>query len=167
MDPKLKTTLKALIASGATATVIAGALMTHFEGRVYVPHKDPVGILTVCEGHTGWGIIQGKRYTDRECDNFKAADTALAKLAVDRQVKVPISPTIEAALIDFTINKGAGALSKSSILRKLNEGDYAGSCKAYALYTKARVKGVLTWFKGLFLRSEADQWVCEYSRGAQ
>jgi len=45
---------KLLAAAGAGSLVIAGVLVTHFEpGKVRgKPYIDPVGVLTVCDGHT-------------------------------------------------------------------------------------------------------------------
>lgn len=150
-----------IAASAAGALAIAGVLVTHFEGRRYVPYLDPVGILTVCEGHTGPDIIPGKRYTDAECDVLRDADLRIAQRAVDRLVKVPVNEWQKAALIDFTFNLGEGNLAKSTLLRKLNARDYAGACREYDKWNKARVRGVLTVLKGLVLRRDAERWVCE------
>lgn len=160
---RLKTRLIAASAGGAIA--IAAVLMGWFEGRVYVPYLDPAGILTVCEGHTGRDIVPGKRYTDAECDALRDADLAIAQRAVDRLVKVPIDKWQRAALIDFTINKGQGNLATSTLLRKTNAGDYAGACREYERWNKARVRGVLTVLKGLVNRADADRWVCEGGKG--
>ncbi len=45
--------------------------------------------------------------------------------AVDRLVKVPLSPSQRDTLADLTFNIGAGRLARSSLLEKLNRGDYA------------------------------------------
>ncbi|EJI6591482.1 lysozyme, partial [Salmonella enterica] len=67
----LKTKVKALLAGGAGAVAIAAAMLgghDGLEGRRYEPYRDVVGVITVCDGHTGKDIVPGKHYTDAECD---------------------------------------------------------------------------------------------------
>jgi lysozyme len=147
-------------AAGASATVLAGILITHHEGRVYVPYRDPGrGTLTVCDGHTGPDIISNKRYTDAECDALLAKDSADAEAAVDRLVKVPISRFHKAALIDFAFNKGSGNLATSTLLRLTNEGKPDEACGEYHRWVKAGGRVL----PGLVNRAEADAWVCSLS----
>ena len=129
MPTDLKRRILSAAAAGASAAALAGILIQTQEGRVYVPYHDPGnGTLTVCDGHTGPDIIPGHRYTDAECNAFLAKDEATAERAVDRLLKVPVSRFQKAALIDFAYNKGAGNLTKSTLLRKTNAGDEAGAC---------------------------------------
>lgn len=157
----LKRSIKALVAAGASAAVIAGALIQHHEGRRYVAYADPGnGTLTVCDGHTGADIVPGKRYTDAECDALLAKDTAIAEAAVDRLVTRPIGTLQKAALMDFTYNKGAGALSRSTLLRLTNAGREDAACAEYRRWVNAGGRKL----PGLVNRADADEWVC---RGAQ
>lgn len=153
-------TLKALIASGAAAAVIAGAMIDPAEGLVHIPYRDPAGIVTVCRGHTGPDIIWDKYYTYSECAVLKAKDVAKAEAEVDRYVKVPLTPYQKAALIDFAFNKGPGNLRTSTLLRKTNARDYNGACLEYRKWVKARVHGILTILRGLVTRAQTDEWVC-------
>ncbi|WP_145531836.1 glycoside hydrolase family protein, partial [Yersinia kristensenii] len=69
MSPVLRNKIIAVSAAGALA--IAGALLggnDGLEGRKYVAYYDVVGVLTVCDGHTGKDIIPNKKYSDAECD---------------------------------------------------------------------------------------------------
>ncbi len=143
--------------AGAGAAVLAGILITHHEGREYVPYNDPGnGTLTVCDGHTGPDIIPGKRYSDAECDALLAKDQAEAEAAVDRLVKVQVSRFQRAALIDFAFNKGAGNLARSTLLRLTNAGRADEACAEYRrwVYAGGRV------LPGLVNRGDADAWVC-------
>nr|WP_197509520.1 lysozyme [Bordetella bronchialis] len=161
MPASLKRALQAAAASGALA--VAGVLISHFEGRENVPYLDPVGVWTVCEGHAGPDVVPGRRYSDAECDELKRQDIAQAAAAVRRLVKVPLTDWQRAALIDFTFNLGAGRLASSTLLKKLNAGDYAGACAEYDAWVKGRVNGQLKTLPGLQNRRDADQWVCEQS----
>lgn len=155
----LKRKLRAAAAGGAIA--IAAVLVGHFEpgkerGR---PYLDPVGVLTVCDGHTGPDIDPSRVYSDAECDAWTREDLAEAEAAVQRLVRVPLSKWQRAALIDFVYNVGAGNLAKSTLLRRLNAGDYDGACAEYRRWVYAGGRK----FQGLVNRREADEWVCRQS----
>lgn len=154
---------KILAAAAVSSLAIAGVLVGASEGRVYVPYQDTGGVWTVCEGHTGKDVIRNHRYTDAECDAFKASDLAIADAAVSRYVTVPLSAWQRAALDDFTFNLGAGALRSSTLLKKLNAGDYEGACLQYQSWNKGRVRGVLTVLGGLVTRRNTEEWVCRQS----
>lgn len=153
---------KLLAAAGAGALAIAGVLVTHFEpGKVRgKPYIDPVGVLTVCDGHTGPDIDPKRIYTDAECDAWRDADLAIADRAVRRLITVPLNDWQRAALIDFAYNLGAGNLAESTMRRKFNAGDYAGACAELDRWVKGRVGGVLMALPGLVTRREVDTWVC-------
>lgn len=156
----LKRNILKAAAAGASAAVLAGILITHHEGRVYVPYRDPGrGTLTVCDGHTGADIIPDKRYSDSECDALLAKDSADAEAAVDRLVKAPISRFHKAALIDFAFNKGPGNLATSTLLRLTNAGRADEACQEYRKW----IKGGGRVLPGLVNRADADEWVCQQS----
>lgn len=153
---------KLLAAGSAGAIAIAGVLVAHFEpGRVRSkPYIDPVGVLTVCDGHTGGDIDPNRIYTDAECDAWRDADLAKADAAVRRLITVPLNEWQRAALIDFTYNLGAGNLASSTMRRKFNARDYVGGCAELNRWIKGRQGGVLVTLPGLVTRREANTWVC-------
>ena len=149
---------KIFAAGGAGAIAIAGVLVAHFEpGRVRGrPYIDPAGVLTVCDGHTGPDIDPSRIYTDAECDAWRETDLAQADAAIQRLVIVPLNDWQRAALIDFVYNVGAGNLAKSTLLRRLNAGDYDGACDEYRRWVYAGGRRL----PGLVTRREVDAWVC-------
>lgn len=155
---------KLVLAAAGGAIAISAVMTGWFEGREHVPYRDPVGVWTVCEGHTGPDVIPGRKYSDAECNRLLAADLAEADQAVTRLVKVPLSDYERAALIDFAFNLGAGALANSTLLRKLNAGDRAGACAEYKRWVNARVNGRLRPLPGLVKRREAATWLCLYEQ---
>jgi len=146
-----------LAAIGAGAIAIAGVMVSWHEGTRYTPYKDAGrGVLTVCEGHTGPDVVPGKTYTPGECATLKNRDLTKAAQDVDRLVKVPLTDPERAALIDFAFNAGAGNLARSTLLRKLNAGDYDGACQEYRRWVFANGKRL----RGLENRREAEAWLC-------
>ncbi|EBS0796802.1 lysozyme [Salmonella enterica subsp. enterica serovar Overschie] len=159
----LRTKVKALLAGGASAIVIAAALLgghDGLEGRRYEPYRDVAGVLTVCDGHTGKDIIPGKRYTDAECDALLNKDLALVAARIDPLIKVSIPNSERAALYSFAYNVGTGAFARSTLLKKLNAGDRAGACNELKRWTYADGK---QW-KGLVTRREIEREVCTWEQ---
>ncbi|MGU7279215.1 lysozyme, partial [Salmonella enterica subsp. enterica serovar Morehead] len=149
----LKTKVKALLAGGAGAVAIAAAMLgghDGLEGRRYEPYRDVVGVITVCDGHTGKDIVPGKHYTDAECDALLNQDLAQVAARIDPLIKASIPNSERAALYSFAYNVGAGAFARSTLLKKLNAGDQAGACNELKRWTYA---GGKQW-KGLVTRRE-------------
>lgn len=157
MNSKLRNRIAGAIGGGAiavAAAILGGSIGV--EGREYTPYKDVVGVITVCDGHTGSDIIWGKKYSDKECDALLTADLLKVKKQVDPLIKVPITETQRAAFYSFTYNVGAGAFSKSTLLKKLNLGDRDGACHELTRWVYA---GGKKW-KGLMTRREIEEEVC-------
>lgn len=161
MDSALRNKISAAIGGGAIA--IATVMLSGkggLEGREYVAYKDVVGVLTVCDGHTGGDIIPGKRYTDKECDDLTRKDLTRIAYQVDPYIKVPTSETQRAAIYSFAYNVGATATINSTLLKKLNTKDYAGACAELKRWVYA---GGKKW-KGLMNRRDVEYQVCTWSQ---
>ncbi|ECD9518396.1 lysozyme [Salmonella enterica] len=157
----LRTKVKALLAGGASAMVIAAAMLGGnggLEGRRHEPYRDVAGVLTVCDGHTGKDIVLGKHYTDAECDALLNKDLALVAARIDPLIKASIPNSERAALYSFAYNVGTGAFARSTLLKKLNAGDLAGACNELKRWTYA---GGKQW-KGLVTRREIEHEVCTW-----
>ncbi|EEC0782379.1 lysozyme [Salmonella enterica subsp. enterica] len=157
----LRTKVKALLAVGASAMVIAAAMIGGnggLEGRRHEPYRDVAGVLTVCDGHTGKDIVPGKHYTDAECDALLNKDLALVAARIDPLIKASIPNSERAALYSFAYNVGTGAFARSTLLKKLNAGDLAGACNELKRWTYA---GGKQW-KGLVTRREIEHEVCTW-----
>lgn len=154
MNAPLAKKIAGAAAGGAFA--IAVVLIQHFEGVRYTPYYDVVGVLTVCYGHTGPDIVLNKTYTQAECDALLEKDIAPAAAAVERAVKVPMTDMRKAALISFTYNVGVGALNKSTMLRRLNNGNTQEACDELRRWDMA---GGKVW-RGLTDRRTVERELC-------
>ncbi|WP_343463493.1 lysozyme [Pantoea sp.] len=157
MSNSLRNKLVAAAGGGAMliATIFLGG-KDGVEGRSYEPYKDVAGVWTVCDGHTGADIVKGKTYTDRECDRLLWKDLQPVKKTVDSLVKVPLNEYQRAALYSFTYNVGTGSFSKSTLLKKLNNGDQAGACEELRRWVYA---GGMK-FRGLMNRRDMERSMC-------
>ncbi|MHC5174331.1 lysozyme [Serratia rhizosphaerae] len=158
MTPQLKQKLVA--AAGGGAMAIAAVLIADLEGVRYEPYYDVAGVLTVCYGHTGADIVLGKKYTEAECKTMLDKDLVPFTRSVERSIKVPASEYQRAALISFSYNVGTHAFENSSLLRKLNAGDYSGACDGLRQWIYA---GGKQW-RGLMNRREIEHAVCTWGR---
>ncbi|HEI6845509.1 TPA: lysozyme [Yersinia enterocolitica] len=146
-----------VVAGGAMAIAIALVGGSDgLEGREYMPYRDVVGVLTVCDGHTGKDIIPSKGYSDAECDALLHQDLIPVFVAIDRIVNVPMSDFRKAALASFGYNVGITAMTNSTMVKKLNRGDTSGACDELRRWIKA---GGKVW-KGLVNRREVERELC-------
>ena len=143
----------------AAALAIAAALIGGFEGKRNVPYKDPVGILTVCYGHTGKDIQQ-RPYSDAEClallqkDVEKHAD-ALAC------IKTPLQLREQIAFISLAYNIGQAKFCGSTLVKKANAGDMAGACAGMSAWRNGCKNGKCSPLPGLVKRRAVERAVCE------
>jgi lysozyme len=103
------------------------AMIRYWEGCELEAYQDQGGVFTIGYGHTA-GVTQGIVWTQDEADQALASDAvSIAADPVNSLVTVPLSQNQFDALCDFTYNLGQGNLAESTLLQKLNAGDYAGA----------------------------------------
>lgn len=143
-----------LIAVGVAAVLALTALFVQpWEGRRHTPYYDIVGVLTVCDGHTGKDIEQ-RIYSDAECDAFLKADLAIANSYVRKCIARPLTTNQEAALTSAAYNIGPRVVCGSTLQRKANAGQ--PFCAELLRWDMAGGKKV----KGLTRRRQAEYKLC-------
>lgn len=111
-------------------------LIKEFEGLRLNAYRCPAGVWTIGYGHTKTAR-PGMRITAAEADALLAGDVAWVMSCVDFAVKVEMNANQVAAVYSFIYNVGAGAFRSSTLLRKLNKGDYAGAAGEFKRWNKA------------------------------
>ena len=135
-------------------------LIKQFEGCKLTAYKCPAGVWTIGYGHTTMAgeptVVEGMKITAVEATNILKRDLKKFEAGVDAVVKVPLEQHQFDALVSFAFNVGLGALGKSTLLRKLNAGDYAAVPAELMKWTKAGGKEL----PGLVRRrrAEAGMW---------
>ena len=146
---------KAVIAS-------AIAIAAPAEGLRQYAYRDPVGILTVCYGHTGADIVKGKQYSLDECKALLSEDMLKAVDIVE--VCHPGLPLpMHAAFADAVFNIGptvACSKTGSTAARMLYARDYTGACNQLPRWNKAKVMGFMVELPGLTTRRVKEQALC-------
>jgi len=86
------------------------------------------------------------------------ADTARAQQAVNIAVAVPLTDSQNAALVSLAYNIGATAFANSTLVKKLNLGDYEGAADQFLVWNKVRDENnVLVVSAGLVKRRKREQ----------
>lgn len=123
-----------------------------FEGFRKQPYYCSAGVLTVFWGHTERASTYvNNTLSDAEArrigDLLFRQDVGRFEEQVRRLVKVPLTDPQFDALVSFTYNLGGGALERSTLLKKLNKGDYKGAAKEFDKWVYAdgkKLRGLIT-----------------------
>lgn len=146
----------------ALAITAAASLAIPAEGIRQAAYKDPVGITTICVGHTGPDVKLGQLKTRDECMGLLSEDMRKAVVQVDRcQPGLPFSVLV--AFSDAAFNIGptvACDTSRSTAARRLRERNYYAACQELLRWNKANVGGVMVALPGLTNRRQAERDVC-------
>jgi lysozyme len=131
------------------------ALIKQWEGLRLETYRCSAGVLTIGYGHTS-SVIPGMHITETEAERLLMRDLAIFEAEVSRAVDVEITDNQFAALVSWTYNIGVSAMRGSTLIRKLNTGDYASVPAELARWNK--IKGVVS--PGLSNRraAEAGLW---------
>lgn len=110
------------------------------EGCRLQAYKDTMSVWTICTGSTrdlnGNPVKQGLSYTQAQCDQLFASDLAEFERAVENAVRVPVHQAEFDALVSFAYNVGAGGMSGSTAVKRLNEGDFQGCADGLLMWLK-------------------------------
>jgi len=133
------------------------ALIKEFEGCKLTAYQDSVGVWTIGYGWTqpvdGKPIRAGMTIKQETAERLLKTGFVSYESDVSRLVKVGLTQGQFDALVSFTYNLGARSLSTSTLLRKLNAGDYAGAADEFLRWNKAGGKVL----NGLTRRREAER----------
>lgn len=112
-------------------------LIKHFEGFRELAYLCPAGIWTIGYGHTGPEVTPYAKVTIEFAEELLDADLMKFERGVSQSVTVPLTDNQYGALVAFAFNVGIAAFKKSTLLKKLNTGDYAAVPVELARWTKA------------------------------
>lgn len=111
-------------------------LIKSFEGCRLAAYKCPAGVWTIGYGHTS-GVRAGQKITQKQAEDFLKSDLQVYEKGVEKAVRVKLNQNQFDALVSFSFNCGLGALKNSTLLKKLNAGDYKGASAEFPRWNKA------------------------------
>lgn len=131
-------------------------LLVEWEGLKLKPYLDSAKLLTIGIGHlltkeekqTGFIIINGKKVpwqygiSKDEAYALKMQDIVRFQDAVTTLVKVPLEQNEFDTLVSFAYNIGVSAFTGSTLLKKLNAGQYSEVPAELSKWVKAGGKKI-------------------------
>ncbi len=155
------------VAAGTAGVVAVGMnpevleTIKHFEGFEEEAYLDPVGIPTIGYGHTNAaGTVtfnMGDAWTEEYATEVLLGDVQMFWDGLDDMIHVDLTACQHSVLTSWAYNVGLGAAERSTLVRILNQGDYAGVPAQLMRWDKAGGQTL----RGLTRRraAEADLWV--------
>jgi len=145
-------------ANASSGNAIARRLVKNTESLSLTPYMDQGGTWHVGYGHKLPGKPSYDHISQYQATQFLNGDIREAANAVDRYVKVPLTPYQRAALISFTFNLGADALKRSTLLKDVNARKMQAAATEFHRWVY--VNGQRS--SGLATRREAEKQVFNY-----
>ena len=127
------------------------SLIKKFEGCRLEAYYCSGGVLTIGYGHTG-GVKESDTITQEEAEKLLRADVFKFEEYVEDNVMVELDQGQFDALVAWTFNLGPGNLRESTMLKRLNEADYASVPSEMKRWNKAGGKTL----DGLIRRRNAE-----------
>lgn len=112
------------------------ALIKYYEGLRLKAYQDTGGVWTIGYGHTsaagGMRVYAGLAITHDQAEQLLKDDLArMTYPVIDDLVKVPLSQGQFDALCSFIYNLGATQVSTSTLLKRLNQGNYDAAAEQF------------------------------------
>lgn len=111
-------------------------VVREFEGLRLEAYLDTGGVWTIGYGHTGEEVRRGLTIDLAQAETWLTEDLREAEGYVSKLVKVGLTQNQFDALVSFVYNIGGTAFGYSTLLRKLNAGDYEGAANQLLRWNK-------------------------------
>jgi len=136
----------------SAAALVTIVLHEGYREDAYIPLAGDVA--TIGFGTTG-GVKLGDKTTPEKALQVAMRDVQSYEGAVKQCVTVPLYTYEYDAYVSLAYNIGTGAFCKSTLVKKLNAGDYTGACEQILRWDK---------FKGQTLKGLTKRRLEEYNR---
>lgn len=133
-----------------TSSPSGADLICSFEGKRLTAYDDGVGVWTIGFGTTvypnGTKVKKGDTCTEAQAKQYMQNDLKRFERTVNDAVTVPLNQNQFDALVSLTYNIGSGAFTQSTLVKKLNAGDYKGAAGQFDVWVSAggkRMQGLV------------------------
>ena len=125
-------------------------LICEFEGKRLVAYDDGVGIWTIGFGTikypNGTRVKKGDTCTLDQAKEYMRHDLIEFEHTVNSSIKVPLNQNQFDALVSLAYNIGSNAFKSSTLVKKLNTGDYQGAADQFNVWVNGggkRMQGLV------------------------
>ena len=125
-------------------------LICEFEGKRLSAYDDGVGVWTIAFGTikypNGVRVKKGDTCTLDQAKEYMRHDLIEFEHTVNSSVKVPLNQNQFDALVSLAYNIGSSAFKSSTLVKKLNTGDYQGAADQFNVWINAggkRMQGLV------------------------
>ena len=125
-------------------------LICEFEGKRLIAYDDGVGIWTIGFGTikypNGVRVKKGDTCTLEQAKEYMRHDLIEFEHTVNSSVKVPLNQNQFDALVSLAYNIGSSAFKSSTLVKKLNAGDYQGAADQFNVWVNGggkRIQGLV------------------------
>ena len=125
-------------------------LICEFEGKRLAAYDDGVGVWTIGFGTikypNGVRVKKGDTCTLEQAKEYMRHDLIEFEYTVNSSVKVPLNQNQFDALVSLAYNIGSSAFKSSTLVKKLNTGDYQGAADQFNVWVNAggkRMQGLV------------------------
>lgn len=111
------------------------AIIKEFEGLRLDAYLDTGGVWTIGYGTikypSGTRVAKGDRISQSDAESYLRSDSKWVDACLDSKVKVKVNQNQFDALASFVYNIGESQFGSSTLLRKLNAGDFTGAANEF------------------------------------
>jgi lysozyme len=118
-----------------TINVAGLDLLTRYEDFRPKPYDDGTGTLTIGYGHTRSAVMPAS-VTEEEAQELLRQDLEYFQDVIYRNVLVPLNENQFSALLSFVYNVGEGNFRNSTLLKKLNNGNFRAASDEFQKWNK-------------------------------
>lgn len=112
------------------------ALIKEFEGFRAKAYQDAVGVWTIGYGFTR-GVKPGDTITREQAETRLRDELGVYERGVIQATHGRATQAQFDALVSFAFNVGVAGMSKSTVIKRHNEGNYQAAARAFGLWNKA------------------------------
>lgn len=141
-------------------SIAAVNLIKEFEGFESEAYIDTDGTPVIGYGLSridGKPVQLGDRISDAEANSALNKHLHIIQEELDRAITVELSDRQLAAIASLSFNVGVNFIEQSTLVKKVNAGDYYGAANEFLRWDKANVRGRLVRLPGLTRRREAER----------
>ena len=113
------------------------ALIKSFEGCKLDSYQDSVGVWTCGYGTTGPDIVEGITFTQAQAERRLMDSLDSVEQCVERHVTATLTQNQFDALCAFVYNVGCVAFSGSTMLKKVEAGDFVQAAQEFQRWNRA------------------------------